>query len=389
MTGTPSLMPRTRFAPTGRATAERFSASRRAVEADTFFTSILEAVPDYVMVLNEERQILMMNASLRNALGPEKMEELIGLRPGEAVECLFSIEGEEGCGTGAHCATCGAVRAIIDSTRTGKRVTRECRITLRGANPISLDLEVTATPVTVGEAQVTVCFLKDVAAEKRKALLERIFFHDVMNTAGGMRGVAAALASKAFPPEKDREYREWMVILSERLIDEISYHRNLLAAEKGEFRPDLGMVNVRHLMKELHALYSNHDVATHSSLILREVPSCDLVTDHSILRRILGNLVKNALEAPPWRKEVAFWAAETQDSVTFSVHNPGVMPQDVQLQLFQRSFSTKGTEGRGIGTYSAKLFGERYLRGKVFFESTEEKGTVFSFQVFKNSFLGN
>mgnify|MGYP006293419399 CR=1 len=39
------------------------------------------------------------------------------------------------------------------------------------------------------------------------------------------------------------------------------------------------------------------------------------------------------------------------------------------MLLFKRSFSTKGV-GRGIGTYSMKLFGEKYLKGKVDFKNS-------------------
>ena len=53
------------------------------------------------------------------------------------------------------------------------------------------------------------------------------------------------------------------------------------------------------------------------------------------------------------------------------------MPRPVQLQVFQRSFSTKGA-GRGLGTYSIKLFSERFMRGRVFFTSTPEAGTTFT-----------
>ena len=68
---------------------------------------------------------------------------------------------------------------------------------------------------------------------------------------------------------------------------------------------------------------------------------------------------------------------------TFTVHNPEVMPKEVQLQVFQRSFSTKGEAGRGIGTYSMKLFGERYLGGKVAFVSSSSEGTTFRLALLK------
>jgi sensor histidine kinase regulating citrate/malate metabolism len=48
------------------------------------------------------------------------------------------------------------------------------------------------------------------------------------------------------------------------------------------------------------------------------------------------------------------------------------------MQVFRRSYCTKSTVGRGIGTYSAKLIMERYLGGSLTFTSSEEEGTTFA-----------
>jgi signal transduction histidine kinase len=61
------------------------------------------------------------------------------------------------------------------------------------------------------------------------------------------------------------------------------------------------------------------------------------------------------------------------------VHNPVYIMPEIQLQIFQRSFSTKGS-GRGLGTYSIRLFSERYLKGKVSFTSNPQEGTTFRVQ---------
>jgi sensor histidine kinase regulating citrate/malate metabolism len=58
-------------------------------------------------------------------------------------------------------------------------------------------------------------------------------------------------------------------------------------------------------------------------------------------------------------------------------HRPVFMPEEVQLQVFARSFSTKGP-GRGVGTYSIKLPTERYLGGRASFETCRETGTTFT-----------
>ncbi|MCP4457600.1 MAG: sensor histidine kinase, partial [Cytophagales bacterium] len=60
--------------------------------------------------------------------------------------------------------------------------------------------------------------------------------------------------------------------------------------------------------------------------------------------------------------------------------NDKYIKPEVQNQLFKRSFSTKGA-GRGFGTYSMKLLGEKYLNGKVWFESTIKDGTTFYIEI--------
>jgi signal transduction histidine kinase len=88
-------------------------------------------------------------------------------------------------------------------------------------------------------------------------------------------------------------------------------------------------------------------------------------------------MVKNAIEAtePPGRVNVRFELR--QGGGCFVVNNPGEIPENVALQIFKRSFSTKSSHGRGLGTYSMKLFGERYLGGTVDFSSSQSEGTSF------------
>ena len=56
--------------------------------------------------------------------------------------------------------------------------------------------------------------------------------------------------------------------------------------------------------------------------------------------------------------------------------NSAFIPENIQPQIFNKSFSTKGT-GRGLGTYSAKLISEKLLKGKVLFDSNIKSGTTF------------
>ena len=71
----------------------------------------------------------------------------------------------------------------------------------------------------------------------------------------------------------------------------------------------------------------------------------------------------NAFEATDKRGVVKFWTEIKDNAVTFLEWNKKMIPEDVSLRIFQRNFTTKKQPGRGLGTFSMKLFGETYLKG--------------------------
>ena len=101
-----------------------------------------------------------------------------------------------------------------------------------------------------------------------------------------------------------------------------------------------------------------------------------LRSDPVLIRRVITNMLKNALEASSQGEEASLILSEEEGRIVMSVHNPAFIPREVQLQIFQRSFSTKG-RGRGIGTYSMKMLTENYLEGEIGFSSDELSGTTF------------
>jgi signal transduction histidine kinase len=362
-----------------RSGAAEVESVHRKVLLDRFVSELLEAIPDMVLVLNSERQAIAANRQAMTTLGKSE-RLLIGLRPGEILGCVGVLEAPAGCGTGASCGLCGALQAILGSQQTGERVSREARILVDGGCFAALDLLITARPAAVEGVPLTICILRDISDQKRRTILETLFFHDILNAAGGISGLAGILAdtNRCLPPEKESECRLGMARLSRRLIEEICHQRDLLAAERGEFEPRMEEIHVPTALREVRELYAGHPVARSRILEVGEESAGTIRSDATIVRRVLGNLVKNALEATPEGGTVRIACRDLGERVALEVNNPGVMPREVQLQVFQRSFSTKADRGRGIGTYSIKLFVERYLKGAVGFTSAEPGGTTFT-----------
>lgn len=370
------------FAPAERADTGTLERQCSAVREDDLTLALLHAMPGYAMLINQQRQIVAVNGNVLRITGAESVEELIGKRPGEALNCLHSDEAPGGCGTGEHCTVCGAVLAIVNSQETDEQAVCECHVTLKGAEGTVLDMQATATPVVVRGEKLTVFILHDISSEKRKDVLERVFLHDVSNTAGCIHGIASLLVEQeSLSKHLESEYKTWLVRLSDSLLDEIRSQRKLLAAEKGEFEPELSTFDIGTVIAEVYQLYRAYEKTPGRTLQIAELPECTVNSDAAVLRRIIGGMTLNALEACPMGGTVTISARSEENNAIVEVHNPGEMADEVKLQLFKRSFSTKSSVGRGIGTYSMKLFGERYLGGKVTFSSSRDEGTLFSFSL--------
>ena len=363
---------KTMFAPPERASNEEIKRLFRQLMDIPFISQLLNAVPSGIMVLNPERQIVFANSNILNLTGLSQAGTIMGMRPGEALQCIRSSEMPAGCGTSKFCETCGAVKAILAS-QNGESKIEECRM-IRKQNVEALDLRVWATPLRVGNQPLTIFALMDISDEKRRKVFERIFFHDILNTASGIKGFAELI--KDAGADEMRQYQNLIFALSRMIVDEINSQRTLAAAENHELTVTPVVIRSLDMLREITGLYQYHDVANQRYLHLdAKARDVELKTDRALLQRVIGNMVKNALEAANPGETVTMGCAMQANQVEFWVHNPHEMPREVQLQVFQRSFSTKG-HGRGLGTYSIKLLSESYLKGKVSFTSDTE-GTVF------------
>ena len=100
------------------------------------------------------------------------------------------------------------------------------------------------------------------------------------------------------------------------------------------------------------------------------------VTDHGLLKRILCNLVNNAVQAMPHGGKLAIHAYRETDETVITVKDTGVgIPEGIKPSLFTPLFTTK-SKGQGFGLAVVKRMTEA-LGGTVAYESEVGKGTEF------------
>jgi two-component system CheB/CheR fusion protein len=102
-----------------------------------------------------------------------------------------------------------------------------------------------------------------------------------------------------------------------------------------------------------------------------------LMSDPDLLKRILSNLVSNAIHAMPNGGKLAVQASMKAGEIVITVKDTGVgIPDDIKPKLFTPLFTTRA-KGQGFGLAVVKRMTET-LGGKVTFESQIGKGTTFT-----------
>lgn len=336
------------------------------------FTDLLKDTPNILMILNEYRQVVYLN---RNPVQPEKVnkDEAIGDRPGECLGCINIHEGTLGCGSSEFCRVCG-FNLALDSSEGGNSGREECNIALK--NGTSMNLSVYTRPFTFKGNTFTFCALEDISEKKRRQMLESIFLHDILNTAAVLNGL-----SETYNQMPEEEIRTMLKEVSAGISDEVQSYRLINSAESQSLQPEYKPVVLSDITNEVIRTVKNMKKFK-GRIVNNSASNEKIITERTLLRRVLINLVKNALEAGGKNDTVDVTAFFDNDSgnAYFTVKNPQVIPRADQLKLFQKSFSTKN-RGRGWGTYSIKILTEQYLRGSVDYTSTTEQGTSFTIAI--------
>ncbi len=110
----------------------------------------------------------------------------------------------------------------------------------------------------------------------------------------------------------------------------------------------------------------------------------EVVGDKTALREVIDNLITNALHYTPEDGMVTVSVETGDDDATVSIADTGIgIPEEARKKLFTKFFRVHGglatgSGGSGLGLYISKSIVESH-NGKIWAESTEGKGSTFSF----------
>jgi signal transduction histidine kinase len=357
-----------------RTDKEKLAAEIEIVNENPVVTGLLYSIGGLLAVLDEHRQVVALNDFFLKTLGIKDPSTALGLRLGEVMQCIHAQKEPAGCGTTKYCISCGAAIAILACSARKQPMEQICSLKAnRLGTTIDLALLVRSSPLTIQGEHFLLLFLQDITVEQQRAALERTFFHDINNMLTGLVGASDLLAAQGY----NQALADVIRSSSYRIQKEIEMQRILFQADH-PIRANTISITPEKVIKELRAFYVNHPVSYNKNIDFpADGAATTFKTDPSLLLRVLCNMITNALEATGESGTIKVWFEHGQEAIVFCVWNSAFIEPEIALRIFQRNFSTKDEAGRGIGTYSMKLFGEKMLGGKVSFSSTIEQGTVF------------
>jgi signal transduction histidine kinase len=154
---------------------------------------------------------------------------------------------------------------------------------------------------------------------------------------------------------------------------------NKIVADLQDFakalKPVLGAIDLSAIVQEvLKNRVIPENIAVQTSV---EAEANCFVADATYIRRMLSNLINNAIQAMPNGGKLTLQAKRKTDNVLICVEDTGSgIPEEAKTKLFTPLFTTK-SKGQGFGLAVVKRMSEA-LGGNVTFESQPGKGTRFT-----------
>jgi two-component system, sensor histidine kinase and response regulator len=205
--------------------------------------------------------------------------------------------------------------------------------------------------------------------------VERITRHDLKNPLGIILGYASMLAEDPDLDEVQRESARFMEESAYNMMNIINNSLNLYKIEQGSYQLEAKPLNIIKIIdrsiNELQSLAQAMDVRIRFD---QSGANIMVLGEKLLCYSLLGNLIRNAVEASPKGREVVI-SVEKDEQVYLYVHNQGLIPEEIRDQFFDKYVTAGKKQGTGLGTYSARLLTE-IQNGEISFESSKTGGTT-------------
>jgi signal transduction histidine kinase len=274
------------------------------------------------------------------------------------------------------------IAAMLSTYFISTKFTEEPEITALITVLVSLVIFIIGTVVVQG-------FDKLLQANKMKTEFIRIASHQLRTPLSSLRWANDLLMEGGIgkPTEEQAEYLEIIRDSNKRMLKLINDLLDVTKIEMGNLGMDLKSVDLKEIIQEVIKGLGPLLKATNVGLNLKIEENLPLaLSDPEKIRMVFSNLIDNSIKYSPGKSSIDVAAKTEKDYILVSVKDQGVgIPKAQQKNIFQKFFRSDNvmkheTVGSGLGLFIVKAIIESN-HGSIWFESEENKGTVFYFKI--------
>ena len=134
----------------------------RFIVGDYIFTTIIEAVPSPIFIVDDDVRIHGYNMAAAPMFG-KRPDKILRMGCGDALHCIHSLDSPEGCGGGPACKKCVIRNSVSQSYQGDKLVREKCEMQLVKDNKTEqIQTLITTAPVNYSDETFVLVILEDV-----------------------------------------------------------------------------------------------------------------------------------------------------------------------------------------------------------------------------------
>lgn len=348
-------------------------------------TAMLQSMGEGLVAIDDNEQIVLINQAAINLLGLNKGASPINKIFHDVYQLYDKEDKDEQPVTLEQ-------RPFYITLKTGKPV--EELFSFHNADGSKRLLNVIAAPVNAeGKVVGAVMVLRDVTKEKEVDRMKTEFIslasHQLRTPLSAIKWFSEMLIAGDVGQlqTEQLEYINNISESNERMIKLVGGLLNISRIESGRIIVSPKPTDIHELVDDIVKDLKGVTEARQQKMTInvqKDLPILNV--DPQLISQVYINLLTNAIKYTPKGGAISISVSKQADSVISQVTDNGYgIPENQQNRIFQKFFRATNaaqadTDGSGLGLYLIKAIVES-SGGKIWFESTEGKGTTFWFTV--------